>query len=109
MAGINPYLWPAASSLRTPDLGKQVCQEPTGAWQVTSPSSEEEEGSARLSVWLQPVGGKHYIPHRDGPLPPLHSERHSEAGAGVQCATLKGSRLLLATTNTIKARASQNW
>lgn len=97
------------SLARTPDLGKQVCQEPTEAWQITSPGSEEEEGSARRSVWLQPVGGKRYIPQRDGPLPHLHSEWHSEAAAGGQCAILNGSGLLLATTNTIKARASQNW
>lgn len=87
MAGINPYLWPAASSLRTPDLGKQVCQEPTGAWQVTSPGSEEEEGSARLSVWLQPVGGKHYVPHRemDHSLPSiLRGTQRQGQGSSVQ-------------------------
>lgn len=72
--------WPPGSE--HPDLGKQVCQrvEQTEAWQVTSTGSEEE-GSARLSICLQPAAGQHYVLHSvsvemeaiDAPLPRLAS------------------------------------
>lgn len=82
--------WPPGSE--HPDLGKQVYQgvELTEAWQVTSAGSEEE-GSARLSIYLQPVGGKHCVLHgiyvemeaTDVPLPRLHLRGAQRLGAGV--------------------------